>query len=60
MKQKRLVSVRMRGVGIVVVWGFCVTAQNGAHDVRMWRLTGRQCVRRAVWLQRFARMLVTE
>ncbi|EJG8587858.1 hypothetical protein NAX55_001108 [Salmonella enterica] len=44
MRQKRLVSVRMRGVGIGV-WGFWATAQDGAHGVRMWLLTGRQAVR---------------
>ncbi|ENM0556851.1 hypothetical protein AB6Q20_003941 [Salmonella enterica] len=59
MRQKRLVSVRMRGVGIRV-WGFWATAQDGAHGVRMWLLTGRQCVRQAVWLQRFARMPATK
>ncbi|EEP1514223.1 hypothetical protein HAZ28_004776 [Salmonella enterica] len=32
MRQKRLVSVRMRGVGIGV-WGFWATAQDGAHGV---------------------------
>ncbi|ECZ2621332.1 hypothetical protein F7287_05995 [Salmonella enterica] len=43
MRQKRLVSVRMRGVGIRG-WGFWATAQDGAHGVRMWLLTaGSAC-----------------